>query len=114
MRPAGDGAAVNAPLAALAFPATSAGTGTVPVAVAAAERATASQSIAVATTRVPLSGGIFVAPVDTLVLGRPSGFAGLQLIDPFDEAMGNTITLTITSDILSLNVHGESRATVSG
>ena len=107
---------VNAGLAALTYTATTAGAGSISVTVTDSERASNTTAIALNTLLVPPSAPVFNAPAaNTVLLNKPSGLSGLQLVDPFDEAYGNVVTLTLSSPNSVLSVKGPAGVgTVSG
>ena len=106
---------VNAALAALSYAGSTAATGDVTVTVTDADRASAARTILVNTLDVPVTPAVFIAPVDNLVvLGKPSGLAGLKLVSPRNEILGNRLTLTLQSPNSRLSVKGPPGAIITG
>ena len=106
---------INAALAALTFTGANPGDGAITLTVMDADRGSAARAIGVNTVFVPTTPAVFVAPVDNLVvLGKPSGLAGLKLVDPRSEVLGTKLTLTLNSPNSKLSVKGPPGAAVTG
>ena len=109
---------VNAELASLAYTTANSGTDTVSVTATDGQLATSTTSETITSQAVPITAPVVMVPGLLVgVPGQANGLSGLEIIDPYAQATGQQVTLTVSSGgpyEQTYNASGSGGAVVTG